>query len=111
MELYIEPKLPERNPKTGQLNKGNTLAKGNTWDRIYDKDTRARQLLRLKELSRTKGLRTSNRPILCLNNNRIYDSAAMAGRELGIDPSHISSCCRGKRRTVKGYKFEYHYDE
>lgn len=110
MELYLEPKCPERNPK-GRFNRGNQIAKGNTWDKIYSQDTRVRQLNRLRELSLIKGLRTSNRPIICLNNNKVYDSATKAGRELNIDSSHISACCKGKRRTVKGMRFEYYYEE
>lgn len=109
MELYLEPKIPERNPK-GRFNKGNQVAKGNTWDKIYSPNTRAKLVNRLREYSRIKGLNTSNRPIKC-SNGKVYPSAAQAARELGLDPSHISACCRGKRYTVKDLRFEYYYGD
>lgn len=104
-------KIPERNPRTGRLNKGNSLAKGNTWDKIYSPETRAKQLNHIRELTRIKGLRTSNKPILCLDNNKVYDSITQAAKELGCDPSHISACCKGKRYRVKGLRFEYYYED
>ena len=36
-----------------------------------------------------------------------YGSIAEAARETDADASSISACCRGKLKTVKGYKWEY----
>ena len=45
-----------------------------------------------------------------LNENyiRSFDSIAKAGEFLNIkSTSHISSCCRNKRKTAYGYKWKY----
>lgn len=36
-----------------------------------------------------------------------YDSPTLAGRLVGIDGSCIVKCCKGKRKTAGGYKWEY----
>ena len=51
-------------------------------------------------------------PIIKLNkytNQKIkeYDSMASAGRELGVNVSKICECCKGKRLSAYGYKWEY----
>lgn len=51
-------------------------------------------------------------PIIQLNkytNQKIkeYDSMASAGRELGVNISKICECCKGKRLSAYGYKWEY----
>lgn len=114
-ELYIPNPLPERDPK-GKLLKGNSLAKGNTWDKIYDKATFERQKQRVsKMIKEVRGhTPTHSRKILCLTNNRIYQSQAQAARELFNNQklsSHIAKCCKGKYRQVKGFKFEYYYED
>lgn len=108
-ELYLDPILPTRG-KDGRFKKGNQFAKGNTWDKIYDEDTRIKQLNRLREISLIKGLNTSNRPIQC-SNGKVYPSAAQAAIELGLDSSHITACCKGKRYTTGGLRFEYYYED
>jgi hypothetical protein len=39
-----------------------------------------------------------------------YDSTKLAGKFLGIGPSHISDCCRGEKKTAGGYKWSYTCD-
>ncbi len=36
-----------------------------------------------------------------------YDSPTLAGKVVGIDGSCIVKCCKGKRKTAGGYKWEY----
>lgn len=36
-----------------------------------------------------------------------YNSPTLAGRTVGIDGSCIVKCCKGKRKTAGGYKWEY----
>lgn len=38
-----------------------------------------------------------------------WDSAMDVKRELGNNQSHISNCCRGRRKTAYGYKWKYYY--
>lgn len=36
-----------------------------------------------------------------------WDSARQAGRELNIHSTDITKCCKGKRKTYKGFKWRY----
>lgn len=36
-----------------------------------------------------------------------FDAIASAARELQVNPGHICSVCKGKRKTAYGYKWEY----
>ena len=38
---------------------------------------------------------------------KVWSSAREVYRQLGYSYKHISSCCNGKRKTHKGYKWEY----
>lgn len=38
---------------------------------------------------------------------KIWDCMRDAARELDINPSHMSACCRGKRKTAGGYIWKY----
>lgn len=38
--------------------------------------------------------------VKCLNNDVIYESIAEAARKVGISPSLISMCCKGKRKSA-----------
>ena len=41
------------------------------------------------------------------NEIKEYDSMASAGRELGVNVSKICECCKGRRLSAYGYKWEY----
>ena len=45
--------------------------------------------------------------VLCVEANVIYCSQAEAGKTIGINPSHISACCKGKRKTAGGFHWKY----
>ena len=49
--------------------------------------------------------------IKCLNTGDVFISAGEVGRELGVDSSSVIKCCKGKLKTVKGYRFEYYKEE
>lgn len=38
-----------------------------------------------------------------------WDSTMQVERELGINQSSITKCCKGKRKTANGYIWYYHY--
>ena len=38
---------------------------------------------------------------------KIWDSALTAGKTLNINPSNITKCCRGYKKTTGGYSWEY----
>ena len=45
--------------------------------------------------------------VLCVENNTIYESIKDCGEKLGIEPTHITRVCKGKRKSAKGYSFKY----
>jgi hypothetical protein len=44
--------------------------------------------------------------VICLNNHKVFASAACACRELNISPSHLSNCLNGKISNIKGLMFK-----
>ena len=48
-----------------------------------------------------------NKSVYCEELNRTFDGARAAGRELDLDQSHITKCCKGKRNTCGGYHWKY----
>lgn len=61
-----------------------------------------------KNLSNAKSI-----PVVCIETKKIYKSAMLAGKELGIDNSTISKCCKGKNKTAgklpDGTKLHWEY--
>lgn len=61
----------------------------------------------------TKGKRTAEKqgfPVIQLLNGNIiarYPSASEAARQTGFSQGCISRCCRGERKSYKGYQWEY----
>ena len=60
------------------------------------------------EFNISKRLKTSSKPVFCLNNNICYESAKEASRQLNLTPSLITSVCMGKLKHTKGYVFKYY---
>lgn len=48
--------------------------------------------------------------VYCLEQNKIYKSIESAAKDLGLNGSNISACCKGKGHTVGGYHWYYVYD-
>ena len=47
------------------------------------------------------------RPVICLDDNQIYPSAAEAARKIKATQGNVSMVCRGERQKVKGLRFAY----
>lgn len=47
------------------------------------------------------------RAVYCIETGKVYISSGQAARELGIERSHITSVCSGKRKSVSGLHFTY----
>ena len=47
------------------------------------------------------------RKVRCIELNKTFDTIQEANKFLGAKQSHISSCCRGERKTSLGYHWEY----
>lgn len=62
-----------------------------------------------KRMAIDKAIKSQQRAVICLNNDTIYASATIAGRELGIDNSIVSKICKGScgYKTGKGYSFVF----
>ena len=47
------------------------------------------------------------KPVYCVELDEIFPSASVAARELGLQASHISKCCRGVNKTHGDYHWEF----
>lgn len=45
------------------------------------------------------------KPVYCLELDRVFESISVASKELYLKSSHISECCRGKRKTARKIAF------
>lgn len=45
--------------------------------------------------------------VVCVEDNKLYSSSRVASRNLCIDNSCITKCCKGKRQTAGGYHWRY----
>lgn len=53
----------------------------------------------------------NSKKVRCIETGIIYSSGKECAQAMGLDPSHISKCCRGKAKSHKGYHFEFYYEE
>ena len=66
-----------------------------------------------KDYNRNYGTRTERSalarsiPVYCLELNKVFSGISQAARELGLNPSHICECCKGKLKTTGGLHFRY----
>jgi hypothetical protein len=109
MELYLEPKRPERNLVTGRFMKGHTpFLKGKKWKDLFSEETQARMLSGILA-HRGKGGQ-KKKPVICIAKDgtwRKFDSAKEAGIALKVHSGTISNVCLGKRKTAGGYRWFY----
>jgi group I intron endonuclease len=63
----------------------------------------------VKEKIRLGNIKNSkfSKKVFCHETNVIYPSAREAARQLELDNSCISKCCKGLRKSVKGFTFSY----
>jgi hypothetical protein len=59
-----------------------------------------RETIEKMRLKRTK-------KVYCYQNGNIYNGPVDAAEKLGVEQSHVSSCCRNKSLQAKGYEFDY----
>lgn len=60
----------------------------------------------LSEIFKSFGGR-NKKPIICLNNNVIYNSISDASKKLSICHGNIIKVCKGERKQVNGFRFKY----
>ena len=54
-----------------------------------------------------KAAKSCGKPVYCEELNKTFDSARAAARELGLDNSSITKCCRGKQKTCGCFHWRY----
>lgn len=47
------------------------------------------------------------KPVLCIETRKIFESIAQAHQITNINGGHISDCCNGKRKTAGGYHWKF----
>ena len=62
---------------------------------------------KLKISKSCKGHGRHGKPILCVELNRVFQSALEAERETGVANTNIGYVCRNKRKTAGGYHWQY----
>ena len=95
------------------LHKGNTYNLGKT--RPAETKHRLREIALAEKAKniwaahRAKGPKASSKPVLCIEDGLIYESASAAARHYDVDKSALIELCLGKRnrKTVGGRHFEY----
>ena len=99
----------------GHFGKGNSFAEGNRWEKIYDPKTLEMQRERIKKMVLNRKSwgynKGSSRAVFCNTNGKIYPNIRAASKELGISDSSISKVCKGIYKQVKGFRFEYYYED
>lgn len=63
-----------------------------------------------KRSGRNNG-KNNGKKVICIELNKTFPSATDAGRNLNINPSHISMVCKEKRKTCGGYHWKYIEEE
>jgi group I intron endonuclease len=51
------------------------------------------------------------RPVICIETGIIYHGTLDANRRLGVNPSVVTSCCRGVKKHGKGFRWRYASDD
>lgn len=51
--------------------------------------------------------KAASKPVRCVETGIVYESAKIAGEQLGCDNSRIGKCCRNPKLTCGGYHWEY----
>ena len=49
----------------------------------------------------------NKRKVVCVQNNRIYESVGEASRQLNLCKSSVARCCNGQNKTAGGLNFKY----
>ena len=54
-----------------------------------------------------KEVSTDNKEVVCIETGEVFSSIRQASKSINVDPSSITKCCKGKRKTAGGYHRQY----
>lgn len=52
----------------------------------------------------------AKKQVYCEENDRVYESIQSCAKELGLDPTAVCACCKGKHKSTHGYHLRYYND-
>ena len=55
----------------------------------------------------TGKLNATSKPVLCVEQNKVYESAMQAAKQLNCNFQNISKVCKGERHTCGGYHWKF----
>ena len=55
----------------------------------------------------SKEVSTDNKEVVCIETGEVFSSIRQASKSINVDPSSITKCCKGKRKTAGGYHWQY----
>ena len=60
------------------------------------------------ELTKQRCKKSNVKKVRCLTTNEVLFSISEASRKYDVDLGDIVRCCKGQKKTAKGYRFEYY---
>jgi len=76
------------------------------YDKEFSEEER-RNLIAVAELKSKSARGIRRRPVICLNDSRIYQSVHETASAYNISPGSVSGCCRRGVQTISGLRFIY----
>ena len=61
----------------------------------------------VKSLFSPDKIRTSNKRVICVETDEVFDSIREANVKYGFNISNICAVCKGKQKTAYGYHWKY----
>lgn len=108
---YGKPVSEETRRKIGQANRGYRSAwkgKKHTEDELKRIGESNREYYRLHPERAEAISARMKKKVICCNTGVIFNSLKDAAKSIGTSNGAISRVCRGKRKAIKGFHFEYY---
>lgn len=74
---------------------------------MYGKHHTQETVKKLSEIGKRPKVSKNIRPVMCVELNKEFKNASVAGKELNISSSNILNTCYGKRQTCGGYHWKF----
>ncbi len=103
-ELYVKKVVPLILKDLKKYVKDLEHKKPDYWD---DKPLVMPPILRIQKVRRGKGIWNKPRPVVCLNDMKVYPSASEVAKQIGTSQGNVSAACVGLRGQANGLKFVY----